>query len=64
MSTHIIDIEGIGSVFADKLAAVGINTIGQLLNQGATKSGRIPLEKETGIGGKRILDWIGRSISY
>ncbi|MDC0230510.1 DUF4332 domain-containing protein [Aureispira] len=64
MNTHIIDIEGIGSVYTDKLVAAGINTIEQLLNQGATKSGRNALEKETGIDGKRILDWIGMADLY
>ena len=64
MSTNVIDIEGIGSVYANTLAEFGINTIEQLLIQGATKSGRKELEKETKIDGKRILYWIGMADLY
>ncbi len=48
----------------NRLVAAGIITIGQLLTRGATKSGRKALEKETGIDGKHILDWIGMADLY
>lgn len=59
MGIQIIEIEGIGPAYAEKLEAVGIQTIEQLLAQGGNPSGRKALEDATGIDGKRILDWIG-----
>lgn len=59
MDKHIIDIEGIGPKYAEKLEAAGISTIGQLLEKGSTPAGRTALGKATGIDGKKILDWIG-----
>jgi predicted flap endonuclease-1-like 5' DNA nuclease len=64
MGTHIIDIEGIGPKYAEKLEAIGILTIEQLLEKGASQDGRKELEKETEIDGKRILDWIGMADMY
>ncbi len=54
----IIDIEGIGPVYAKKLAAAGITTVEALLKAGASSKGREALEEETGIGGKLILEWV------
>jgi len=64
MGTHIIDIEGIGPKYAEKLEAIGIIRIEELLEKGASQEGRKELEKETGIDGKRILDWIGMADMY
>lgn len=64
MDKHIIDIEGIGPKYAEKLEAAGIVTIGQLLEKGSTPTGRKELEKATDIDGKRILDWIGMADLY
>lgn len=64
MDKPIIDIEGIGPKYAKKLEAVGIVTIGQLLEKGANPAGRRELEKTTEIDGKRILDWIGMADLY
>lgn len=64
MDKHIIDIEGIGPKYAEKLEAAGISTIGQLLEKGSTPAGRNALEKATEIDGKRILDWIGMADLY
>lgn len=64
MDKPIIDIEGIGPKYAEKLEAVGITTIGQLLEKGANPAGRRELEKLTEIDGKRILDWIGMADLY
>ncbi|MGD8902781.1 MAG: DUF4332 domain-containing protein, partial [Anaerolineae bacterium] len=55
---RIIDIEGIGPVYAEKLAAAGITTIEGLLKAGASPKGREALEEETGIGHKLILEWV------
>jgi predicted flap endonuclease-1-like 5' DNA nuclease len=54
----IIDVEGIGPVYAEKLAGVGINTVEALLKAGASPKGREELAEKTGIGGKLILEWV------
>ena len=54
----IIDVEGIGEVYAKKLKDVGIATDKDLLERGATRGGREKIAKESGISGKRILRWV------
>jgi predicted flap endonuclease-1-like 5' DNA nuclease len=54
----IIDVEGIGEVYAEKLKAAGIATTGAFLKEGATPAGRKKLEKATGIGHALILRWV------
>ncbi len=57
MAYKIIDIEGIGAAYAEKLIAAGINTTEQLLAKCAAPAGRKALEEATGISGKLILTW-------
>lgn len=57
MAYKIIDIEGIGPVYAEKLIAAGIDTAAKLLDKCAAPAGRKALEEETGITGKLILTW-------
>lgn len=57
MNYKIIDIEGIGAVYAEKLTAAGINTTDELLEKCAKPAGRKALEEATGISGKLILTW-------
>lgn len=57
MAYKIIDIEGIGAAYAEKLIAAGINTTEQLLAKCAAPVGRKALEDATGISGKLILTW-------
>ena len=56
--TNIIDIEGIGKVYAAKLAAANITTTQALLERGATPKGRQDLAEQTQISGKLILEWV------
>jgi predicted flap endonuclease-1-like 5' DNA nuclease len=56
--SDIIDVEGIGEVFAGKLKTVGIATDTDLLERGGTRSGREKIVKESGISGKLILRWV------
>jgi predicted flap endonuclease-1-like 5' DNA nuclease len=58
MATKISEIEGIGPVYADKLAGAGINTVEKLLEAGATKAGRKKLAAGSGIDEGKILDWV------
>ena len=57
MAYKIIDIEGVGEVYAQKLVAAGINTPEQLLEKCAAPKGRKELEEATEISGKLILKW-------
>lgn len=57
MSYKIIEIEGIGEVYALKLQEAGIMTTEDLLKKGATPAGREKLAEETGISKKLILKW-------
>ncbi len=57
MNYKIIDIEGIGEVYAPKLQAEGIETVEQLLDRCAAPAGRKELAEKTGIAEKLILKW-------
>ncbi len=57
MKYKIIDIEGVGDVYAEKLIAVGIVDTDILLEKCAKKAGRKALAEETGISEKLILKW-------
>ena len=57
MAHKVIDIEGVGAAYAEKLVAAGVNTAAQLLEKCATPAGRKALEAETEISGKLILKW-------
>jgi predicted flap endonuclease-1-like 5' DNA nuclease len=61
MAYKIIDIQGVGPVYAEKLAAVGIETVDQLLKEGACPKGRKALEEKTGIRGDLILTWVNHA---
>lgn len=53
----IIEIEGIGEVYAEKLIAAEVKTTEDLLEKAASKKGREKLAEETGISEKLILKW-------
>ena len=53
----IIDVEGIGPVYGEKLLAAGIKDTDALLEKCSKLAGRKALEEETGISGKLILTW-------
>ena len=57
MAYKIIDIEGVGEVYAEKLIAAGIEKVEQLLDRCAAPKGRKELAKLTGITEKLILRW-------
>ena len=62
--TKIIDIEGIGPVYAEKLLAIGVKTVAKLLKMGATPKGREELAEKTGISGNLILEWVNHADLY
>ena len=57
MDYKIIDIEGVGDVYAEKLTAAGINKVSELLEKCAAPKGRKELAEQTGISEKVILRW-------
>jgi len=57
MNYKIVDIEGIGPAYAEKLAAAGIKSTDALLNQCAKPKGRKELAEKTGISSSLILTW-------
>ena len=61
MIYKIIDIEGIGPVYAEKLIAAGINTDKDLLEKCCKPAGRKELAEQTGISSKLILTWANQT---
>jgi len=59
--TKLLDIEGIGPVYAQKLQEVGVGTVEALLERGATPQGRQELAEITGLGNARILEWVNHA---
>ena len=58
MSSYpILDIEGIGPKYAEKLKAVGIRTTGKLLDRAKDPKGRKQLAEDSGIDETLILKW-------
>lgn len=51
-------VEGIGPVYAGKLAEAGIATTGALLDKGSSPQGRRAIAEATGISGTLILRWV------
>ena len=54
----IIDIEGIGPSYAEKLVSIGIKNSDDLLKKGKTPQGRKEISQQSEISDKLILKWI------
>jgi len=61
---RIVDVEGIGPVYAEKLQAAGIKTTDVLLEKGASPQGRKAIEEQTGISHGLILEWVNHVDLY
>ena len=61
MIYKIIDIQGIGPVYAEKLIGIGIETVDQLLEKGADAKGRAAIEEATGIRHDLVLTWVNHA---
>ena len=61
MTYKINDIQGIGPVYAEKLNAIGIETVDQLLEKGADPKGRQAIEEATGIRHDLVLTWVNHA---
>ena len=61
MDYKIIDIQGVGPVYAEKLKAAGIDKVSQLLERGKTAKGRKEIEDATGIRHDLVLTWVNHA---
>jgi predicted flap endonuclease-1-like 5' DNA nuclease len=61
MATKIIEIEGIGPVFAEKLSKAGVLTIEGLLVKGASRGGRKGIADDSGVDESKILNWVNKA---
>ena len=58
---RIIDIEGIGPVWAEKLQNAGVNTTESLLGTAGSAAGRTRLAEVIGVPPARVLEWVNRA---
>jgi predicted flap endonuclease-1-like 5' DNA nuclease len=61
---NLVDIEGIGSEYAEKLQTAGLTTTQALLDQGGTPAGRKALAERSGISEARLLEWVNHADLY
>ena len=57
----IVDVEGIGPIYTQRLTAIGIKTTNKLLKKGATPADRAELAQKTGISEDLILEWVNHA---
>jgi len=57
-SQNIINVEGIGLIYAETLKKIGIETTNDLLLAGTTPQDREELAKKTGVSPNLILEWV------
>ncbi len=62
--TKLIDVEGIGPVYAAKLKEAGVGSAEALLDQGATPKGRKELAEKSAISDALILEWVNHVDLY
>lgn len=61
MSKKIVEVEGIGAAYAEKLGVAGVATLDDLLNKGSSGKARKELAEKTGISEKLVLEWVNRA---
>lgn len=61
---RIQDIEGIGPVYAEKLASIGITTVEDLLEQAGTPAGRKSIAERLDVSPKLLLEWVNHADLY
>lgn len=59
--TKLLEIEGIGPVFAEKLGKAGVGSIEALLEQAGPVKGRKALAEKSGISEDKLLEWVNRA---
>lgn len=61
MTYDVKQIEGIGETYGERLAVLGIKTTGDLLEIGATKTGRQQIAKGADLPESLILTWVNHA---
>ena len=56
--TKLMEIEGIGETYQQKLISAGIKSAEALLEKGSTPKGRKEIAEKSGIGDGLILQWV------
>ncbi len=64
MAYKVIDIQGVGPAYAEKLQAAGIDTAAKLLAKGCCPKGRKEIAEATDINDKLILKWCNHCDLY
>ena len=57
----LVNIEGIGEQYAEKLAQAKIGTTQSQLKRAATRKGRREVSKESGVSPAKLLDFVNRA---
>ena len=57
----LLDIEGIGPVYSEKLQKASVKSVEGLLKLGATPAGREDIAEKAGIDKRLILEWVNRA---
>lgn len=57
MSYKIIEIEGIGAKYAERLQAAGVFSTNDLLNACGSRKGRDAIAEKTGFSASQLLKW-------
>ena len=57
----LLDIEGIGPVYSEKLKNAGVKSVASLLKLCATPAGRESIAEKAGIDKRLILEWVNRA---
>ena len=57
----LVNIEGIGEAYADRLAAAKIGTTQALLRLGATRKGRREIAKLAKVTPRQLLGWVNKA---
>lgn len=55
---NVADIEGIGPASAEKLEAIGIKSVEDLLEKGASKEGREEIASASGVDESKVAIWV------
>lgn len=54
----LVEVEGIGTKYADKLKKAGVESTDSLLKLGATPAGRKEIAAKSGISDGLVLEWV------
>ena len=58
---NVMEIEGVGAAYAEKLYGAGVRTEADLLDRGATRKGRAELAAMTSLPEPTILEWVNHA---